>query len=150
MKALETHFVDTCRSLTTSSASPLSIQDYLRKVLLPEAAISLIAQDQKCTRDEAAEIRKESVGFGVAVFGMSKEEEEYLVAEARREEKEKLKKLLRGEREEEGRSQEKEKKEREEKTQKRIEKKQQNMMQEFTAKPKAALRKPKKALALQN
>lgn len=150
MKALERHFVETCRLLTTSSASPLSVQDYLRKVLLPEAAISLIAQDQKCTREEAAEIRKVSAGFGVAVFGMSKDEEVYLAAEAKREEKEKLAKKLKGELGEQGRSQEKEKKEGERKKRKEGERKQQDMMKEFTAKPKPALRKPKKALALQS
>lgn len=151
MKALEKHFVDTCCVLSSSSASPLPIEAYLRKVLVPEAAISLIAQDQNCTRLEASAIRKESVGFGFAVFGMSAEEEEFLAEEMAREYRETREKEERIEAEAKGKSQEKEKKEEEKKKKRDGVKRQQDMMKGFTAPPepaKPARRKPKKALGL--
>lgn len=47
----------------------MTVDVYLRRVLVPETAVRLIEVDQRCSRSEALKILEESRDYGAAVFG---------------------------------------------------------------------------------
>ncbi|KAK9895063.1 hypothetical protein P389DRAFT_172634 [Cystobasidium minutum MCA 4210] len=55
--------------LTADIASPLTVEVYLRRVLVPETAVRLIQVDQRCPRSKALTILADSRDYGAAVFG---------------------------------------------------------------------------------
>lgn len=69
-------------------SAPLSVPAYIRRVLIPEATLCLIAEDLNLSREEAEIIKRESGAFGKAVFGGGDEEEEFRLGEKRRRKKE--------------------------------------------------------------
>ncbi|GAA6011787.1 hypothetical protein JCM10207_004244 [Rhodosporidiobolus poonsookiae] len=104
-------FIDDIPLLTADRASPLPVDSFLRRVLVPETAVTLIQSDLALpSRAEAARVCRDSAGYGKAVFPVvdaeeraefARERDRELKAErAARERREK------GEREGEGASQE--------------------------------------------
>ena len=52
---------------------PLTPHDFIRRVLVPEVSLRLIATDRNVNLDEAEEIRRESRQYGNAMFNSDKE-----------------------------------------------------------------------------
>jgi hypothetical protein len=52
---------------------PLDPQQFVRRVLVPEAAVRLVMEDRKCGRDAAIEIVVESRLYGMAVNGLDED-----------------------------------------------------------------------------
>lgn len=52
----------------SQNCSPMTPQDFIRRVLVPEAAVILIAQDRGLQRQDALRIRSESSAYGLAMF----------------------------------------------------------------------------------
>ncbi|GAA5825185.1 hypothetical protein JCM11251_006134 [Rhodosporidiobolus azoricus] len=76
LRALTDLFTDDRPILTPLRTAPLPVDYYLRRVLIPECAISLIQQDMDlATRSEAAKVMQDSRQYGRAVFGDEDEEE---------------------------------------------------------------------------
>lgn len=55
--------------ITSEHTAPLDLESYLRRVLVPEAAVRLIKLQQGCGISEAEIILRESRDYGAAVFG---------------------------------------------------------------------------------
>jgi hypothetical protein len=69
MAALKKTLVDV-GIITAAKTQPLDVGTYLRRVLVPEAAVRLIQGDRKnCSTEEAMVILEESRAYGAAVFG---------------------------------------------------------------------------------
>ncbi|BGP17616.1 hypothetical protein JCM10213v2_005651 [Rhodosporidiobolus nylandii] len=76
LQTLKRLFTETNPVLSVTNAAPLDIDAYVRRVLVPECAISLIKTDQKLsTRDEAQRVLEESRAYGKARFGVVSLEE---------------------------------------------------------------------------
>ncbi|GAA5911574.1 hypothetical protein JCM5296_005251 [Sporobolomyces johnsonii] len=95
MTTLTTLFTATNPLLTPLRATPLSVQAYVRRVLVPECAVELIRHDlgpasgADVSREEAERVCAESRAYGKAVFGVLSAEDEAEFARAReREERE--------------------------------------------------------------
>lgn len=54
--------------LNQGITNPLSPEDFIRRVLVPEVANLLIAEDKGVSMEEAEEIRRDSREYGNAVF----------------------------------------------------------------------------------
>lgn len=52
---------------------PLDVDSYVRRVLVPEAAVCLIQTDQSCERSQAIAILEESRAYGLAVHSVQDE-----------------------------------------------------------------------------
>ncbi|GAA5864877.1 hypothetical protein JCM8547_009258 [Rhodosporidiobolus lusitaniae] len=75
-KTLHNLFVTDVPILTSHRTSPLPVDFYIRRVLVPESAISLIQRDRSLpTRGEAEVVMKLSRAYGMAWFSMVTEEE---------------------------------------------------------------------------
>ncbi|GAA5920263.1 hypothetical protein JCM1841_003005 [Sporobolomyces salmonicolor] len=95
MTTLTTLFTATNPILTPLRVTPLSVQAYVRRVLVPECAVELIRRDlgpssgSDISREEAERVCAESRAYGKAVFGVLSAEDEAEFAMAReREERE--------------------------------------------------------------
>ena len=55
-------------SFDAQSIAPLTPQDFIQRILVPEAALALIMEDTGQDRIEAARTMRESAGYGVAMF----------------------------------------------------------------------------------
>lgn len=67
-KILEDEFVEHSM-VSPSRIRPLDVESYLRRVLIPEAAVRLIQDDQQCDYTSAVTILSESRAYGAAAFG---------------------------------------------------------------------------------
>jgi hypothetical protein len=56
--------------LQPSQIQPLNSQQFTRRVLVPEAAVLLVMEDCKCSREDAVETVIESRLYGMAVNGL--------------------------------------------------------------------------------
>lgn len=74
--------------LTDHVARPIDVEGYLRRVLVPEAAVHLIQEDQGCDRNTAIEVLKESKPYGLAVHSVEDELDETVEEREEREEAE--------------------------------------------------------------
>ncbi|KAI5477937.1 hypothetical protein MNV49_005726 [Pseudohyphozyma bogoriensis] len=112
MASLRKRFVDLdAPLLTPDAAKPLEVSAYLRRVLVPEVTVALIAQDLSCDREEATKVRQESSAYGKAMFASSEEERDFGRAEERREEREEEERRRKRKKVEQERRREEEKKE---------------------------------------
>lgn len=57
-----------------SLIKPLDVESYIRRVLVPEAAVRLIQEDQQCEHDAAVTILHESRAYGAAAFALGDSE----------------------------------------------------------------------------
>ena len=55
-------------SFEPQSITPLTPQDFIQRILVPEAALALIMEDTGQDRAQAARTMRESAGYGVAMF----------------------------------------------------------------------------------
>ena len=74
--------------LTDHLARPIDVEGYLRRILVPEAAVYLIQEDQDCDRKTAIEVMKESKPYGLAVHSVEDELDETVEEREEREEAE--------------------------------------------------------------
>lgn len=74
--------------LTDHLARPMDVEGYLRRVLVPEAAICLIQEDQDCDRKTAIDVMEESKPYGLAVHSVEDELDETVEEREEREEEE--------------------------------------------------------------
>ncbi|KAK4699048.1 hypothetical protein P7C70_g7219, partial [Phenoliferia sp. Uapishka_3] len=74
--------------LNARRAAPLPVDAYLRRVLIPELTIRLIAQDMGQSREVAKETAVESRAYGKAMFASSDEDKAWAKEEEKRYEKE--------------------------------------------------------------
>ncbi|GAA5862236.1 hypothetical protein JCM1840_001688 [Sporobolomyces johnsonii] len=98
MTTLTTLFTATNPLLTPLRATPLSVQAYVRRVLVPECAVELIRHDlggpssgADVSREEAERVCAESRAYGKAVFGVLSAEDEAEFARAREREEREMK-----------------------------------------------------------
>lgn len=86
--ALRSLFVDQIPLITPVSCAPLDVPAFLRRVLVPEAAVALIAEDLNISPEEAKQVKHDSSAFGRAVFGTQAEDALIIQNELDREAKE--------------------------------------------------------------
>lgn len=55
-------------SFDPQSITPLTPQEFIQRILVPEAALTLIMEDTGQDRDKAVQTMRESAGYGVAMF----------------------------------------------------------------------------------
>lgn len=55
-------------SFDAQSIAPLTPQEFIQRILVPEAALALIMEDTGQDRTQAAQTMRESAGYGVAMF----------------------------------------------------------------------------------
>jgi RTC4-like domain len=55
-------------SFDAQSIVPLTPQEFIQRILVPEAALALIMEDMRQDRTQAAQTMRESAGYGVAMF----------------------------------------------------------------------------------
>jgi hypothetical protein len=55
-------------SFDAQSIAPLTPQDFIQRILVPEAALALIMEDTGQDRIQAGQTMRESAGYGVAMF----------------------------------------------------------------------------------
>ena len=72
--------------ISPSRIKPLDVESYLRRVLVPEAAVRLIQNDQNCDYESAVTILNESRAYGAAVFGQD-DSQEFRESKAERKER---------------------------------------------------------------
>ncbi|GAA5952028.1 hypothetical protein JCM21900_006227 [Sporobolomyces salmonicolor] len=100
MTTLTTLFTATNPLLTPLRVTPLSVQAYVRRVLVPECAVELIRRDlgpssgSDVSREEAERVCAESRAYGKAVFGVLSAEDEAEFAMAREREEREVKERI--------------------------------------------------------
>lgn len=113
-------FVDKLTLLTSLSCAPLDVTAFLRRVLVPEVAVCLIAEDLKIGRDEAIQVKEDSSAFGKAMFSMSEEDVEFVREEDARTKREEQEAVDRKEKEKEDKKRKEKEKRKKEKEEERI------------------------------
>lgn len=63
---IEEAYVD-AGSLTYADTKPLKVNDFIRRVLVPEVGVCLIARDRQLDRDEAIVELQDSRSYGMAI-----------------------------------------------------------------------------------
>jgi hypothetical protein len=84
---LRKRLVDDLELLSGSVSGRSRVDNLIRRHLVPEAAVCLIADDLEIPREEAERVREESSAFGQAVYGLAVDEEEEAVEAQAQEEK---------------------------------------------------------------